>query len=107
MSVLACVLTAVVSVVFSPDNSVDFGSCRKSSANKLCERRLGKLIATAADRGRHAQQWSDRSDHLRTARSRASVRSSSDRTSWLYPTTSAARIVASFRVSTMTFRHNP
>ena len=28
------------------------GCCRKSSANKICERRLGKLIATAADRGR-------------------------------------------------------
>ena len=35
------------------------------------------------------------------------MRSSSDPASWLYPTTSAARIVASFRVSTMTFRHNP
>ena len=42
MSVLARELTAVVSVVFSPDYSVDFGSCR--------------LIATAADRGRDAQQ---------------------------------------------------
>ena len=25
------------------------GCCRKGSANKVCERRLGKLIATAAD----------------------------------------------------------
>jgi hypothetical protein len=38
---------------------------------------------------------------LRSARSRARVRSSSEPASLLYPTTSAARIAASFRVSAM------
>ena len=44
---------------------------------------------------------------LRRARRRASVRSSSALASRLYPTTSAARIAASFRVSVMTYRQNP
>ena len=38
---------------------------------------------------------------------RANVRSSSAPVSRLYPTTSAASIAASFRVSAMTFRRNP
>jgi hypothetical protein len=40
---------------------------------------------------------------LRSARSRASMRSSSAPASRLYPTTSAASIAASFRVSAMTY----
>ena len=47
------------------------------------------------------RRWSGSIRSLRSARSRASVRSSSEPASLLYPTTSAARIAASFRVSAM------
>jgi hypothetical protein len=43
---------------------------------------------------------------LRSARSRATVRSSSEPASLLYPATSAARIAASFLVSAMVALHH-
>ena len=77
-----------------------------SDARRLfpCERTLGRVRFTTRPLWT-AIIGSNRS--LRSARSRASIRSSSEPASLLYPTTSDTSIAASFRVSGMSTSRQP
>jgi hypothetical protein len=80
---------------------LDGAANRIDDASELNEGAIARPLNNAAVM--QSDGGSNRS--LRSARSRASVRSSSAAASLLYPATSAARIAASFLVSAMSAPH--